>query len=51
MTMKEQDKTKTIPELFGQNTKQKLSRPTSPKVYFSLSLLMQMTAVSLPPDL
>lgn len=49
----EQDKTKSIPELFGHNTKKKkkLSKPTSQEVYFCLSLLMEMTAASLPPDL
>lgn len=48
----EQDKTKSIPELFGHNTKKKkLSKPTSQEVYFSLSLLMEMIAASLPPDL
>ena len=34
--MMEQDKTKSTPELFGHNTKQKLSKPTSQEVYFSV---------------
>lgn len=49
--MMEQDKTKSTPELFGHNIKQKLSKPTSQDIYFSLSLLMEMIAASLPPDL
>ena len=52
----EQDKTKSILEFFGHNTKKnkktkKLPKPTSQEVYFSLSLLMEMIAASLPPDL